>query len=117
MLHFEEFPDSLCSYALQLFDNVATGYIPTDTHPKLNTKDVLESSERFIGRYTCKSLFLIKFQAVRRQLYEKRDSGACFFLWNLQNSPEHFFIEYFRVVTSDYEVHFEKTRYQITLFW
>ena len=117
MLNFEEFPDSLCSYALQLFDNVATGYIPTDTHPKLNTKDVLESSERFIGRYTCKSLFLIKFRAVRRQLYEKRDSGTCFFLWNLQNSPEHFFIEYFRVVTSDYEVHFEKTRYQITLFW
>ena len=113
MLNFVEFPDSLYRYALQLFDNEATSYIPTYTHPKLNTKGVLESSERFIGRYTCKNLFFIKFQAVHRQLYEKRDSGTCFFLWNLQNSSEHLFIEYFRVVTADYEAHFEKTRYQL----
>ena len=113
MLNFKEFPDSLCRYVLQLFDNVATGYIPIDTHLKLNTKDVLESSEIFIGRYMCKTLFFIKFQAVRRQLYEKRDSGTCFFLWNFQNSSEQLFIEYFRVVTFDYEAHFEKIRYHL----
>ena len=85
MLNFEELPDSLHSYELQLFDNVATGYIPTDTHPKLNTKDILESSERFIGRYTCKSLFLIKFQAVHHQLYEKETLVLVFFsgIWKI----------------------------------
>ena len=113
MLNFEEFADSLYRYVLQLFDNVTIGYIPTDTHLKLNTKDVLESSERFLGRYTRKSLFFITFQAVRRQVYEKRDSSTYFFLWNFQNSPEHLFIEYFRVVTSDYEAYFEKIRYQL----
>ena len=34
-------------------------------------------------------------------------------VWNLQNSSEQLFIEYFRVVTFDYEAHFEKIRYHL----
>ena len=48
---------------------------------------------KFIGKHLCQSLFYNKVADPGLQLYQKRDSSTCVFLWILWNSQACYFIK------------------------